>query len=127
MKYKDDGSIYTGQWVRGRRQGHGKCTWEDGREYTGNWSEDAREGLGIFKWPGKRQFDGGWSDNQQHGFGFFVNVNGLSRNGEWKNGKRTRWVGPVDDGKYNNLINNQYDRTEELELNAKDRPACDKE
>lgn len=31
--YKEDGSIYSGNWVRGRRQGHGKCTWEDGREY----------------------------------------------------------------------------------------------
>ena len=61
--YKDDGSKYIGQWVRGRRSGHGKCTWEDGKEYTGNWNEDARDGLGIFKWPGKRQFDGGWSDN----------------------------------------------------------------
>ena len=35
-------------------------------------------------------------------------------------------VGPLDEPKYTNLIN-QYERTEVLELNAIDRPSCDKE
>jgi hypothetical protein len=56
-----------------------------------------------------------------------VNVNGLSRNGEWKDGKRIMWVGALDEPKFNNLINYQYERTEVLQLNTTDRPSCETE
>lgn len=59
-------------------------------------------------WPdGKKCYDGGWKNDAQHGFGYFINSHGTKRNGEWKEGKRTSWLGKIDEARMNDLIDNQ--------------------
>lgn len=34
-----DGSVYTGNWVGGLRDGKGRMTWADGAVYEGYWKD----------------------------------------------------------------------------------------
>ena len=33
----NDGRIYDGEYLAGKKHGYGKYTWSDGRKYDGNW------------------------------------------------------------------------------------------
>ena len=50
--------------------GNGTMNWADGRKYTGPWKNDLQQGLGIFYNP----------------------KTGQKLQGEWKEGKRIRWM-----------------------------------
>ncbi len=41
-----DGSRYEGQYVEGRKEGHGKFTWADGSHYIGHFSDGNIHGNG---------------------------------------------------------------------------------
>ena len=59
-------------------------------------------------WPdGTKCYDGGWKNGNQHGNGYFINSHGTKRNGEWNEGKRTKWIGGIDADRMNDLIDNQ--------------------
>jgi len=46
------------------------------------------------KFPNGNQYSGNWKDDVQHGMGVLINAKeGNKRQGEWKNGKRTAWLG----------------------------------
>jgi len=74
--------------------GKGHLKWQDGREYIGQFEGDKRHGQGSFTWKDGRQYRGQWAEGKQHGTGFFKSsreaVN--ERKGEWKDGKRVRWL-----------------------------------
>ena len=42
--------------------------------------------------PDGKKYDGNWSEGKQHGKGLYTNVKGVSREGEWENGKRIKWL-----------------------------------
>jgi hypothetical protein len=43
--------IYTGQWIDGKRHGHGKCKYVDGSTYVGNWEHHRICGEGLWTFP----------------------------------------------------------------------------
>ncbi|MBQ2920994.1 MAG: TIR domain-containing protein [Oscillospiraceae bacterium] len=108
----DDGCVYVGQVVNGKRHGIGKLTWPDGDVYEGAWKDDKRTGKGKFTWPdgnvyegdfvagkitgkGKKVwangdiYEGGWKDDKCTGKGKYTWANGDIYEGDWKDDKRT--------------------------------------
>ena len=43
-------------------------------------------------WPDGRQYDGEWLNGKQHGFGRYLSSSEQEKYGEWKEGKRLRWI-----------------------------------
>jgi hypothetical protein len=47
--------------------------------------------------PNGNKYVGSWKDGKQHGVGVFFNVKDKSkRQGEWKIGKRVRWITAIE-------------------------------
>ena len=72
-------------------QGHGIFTWPDGREFKGYYISDRKHGDGIFTWPDGRVFEGTWMNGKQDGIGKYTSK-GVTRYGEWEEGKRVGWI-----------------------------------
>ena len=106
-----DGKVYEGQFLRGKRHGHGTCQFEDGRHYIGTWTngrmdgegrmtwpdgmfyegqyvDDKKSGVGQFTWADGRMYSGEWSKGKQHGTGTYMDSKGHSWTGTWESGKK---------------------------------------
>ncbi len=99
-------TIYTGNFIQGKREGKAKMTWKDGSYYEGNFVDDMFEGEGTFydeatkikstkkyirgiayTWTaadGKKK--GCVSGNCTNGYGTYVYDDGTTYVGEWANG-----------------------------------------
>ena len=43
----DNGAVYEGEVVDGKREGYGVCSWKDGSKYEGEWKNDKANGKGL--------------------------------------------------------------------------------
>lgn len=50
----------------------------------------------MFTWPDGRKYNGGWHDGKQHGVGEYLTSKGETKYGEWKEGKRIKWIEKSD-------------------------------
>ncbi len=75
---------YLGEWKDGKKNGHGKFTWEDGRVYEGAWKDDTMTGWGVFTWPDGSRYEGQWMNNLRHGTGTFYTADGRKVETEWR-------------------------------------------
>jgi len=50
-------------------------------------------GQGLFTWADGRMYDGDYFDDKQHGEGIYLTSKGEVKRGEWKEGKRVKWIG----------------------------------
>lgn len=116
-QYLPDGSIYVGNFKRGKKHGQGVMTYSNGDCYEGNWVEDCRDGIGEYRFssahcsiksisgtwlndrpsapmaleynlPPDSVFVGQFQQGMRHGPGELTYVDGTSYSGEWVNGKR---------------------------------------
>ena len=46
----------------------------------------------IFSRPDGRKYEGQWHNGKQHGEGVYITAQGQRKKGEWKEGKRVRWI-----------------------------------
>ena len=84
--YKD-GTVYEGEWSRGKRNGQGKCTYSD-RIYSGAWVDDKRHGQGKIIWNKGGEWTGEFRDEERwNGAGTWYYTDGKYI-GPWANGKR---------------------------------------
>ena len=61
----EDGSIYDGEKLNGRRHGTGKFFYADGGYYEGEWNQGRMEGLGTLYYPsGSLAYLGQWKDDK---------------------------------------------------------------
>eukprot|EP01071_Lankesteria_metandrocarpae_P001839 Lankesteria_metandrocarpae@DN1921_c0_g1_i1.p1 len=91
-----DGRVYSGDWLCNRMHGRGEFEWPDGRCYKGDYENDKKHGQGVFTWPDGRVYSGGWREGRQHGEGTFTS-HGETCRGQWLNGKRIRWLDPLEE------------------------------
>jgi len=57
----ENGSVYTGSWAHGKRNGKGQCKFADcgiGSSYDGEWAEDSMHGKGVYTIDKERTFKG---------------------------------------------------------------------
>ena len=105
-----DGRIFKGEWLNNKMEGFGVFIWPDKKKYIGMYKDDKKSGDGVFFWPDGRKYEGSWFKGKQNGFGIMT-INGIKRYGEWKFGKKIRWINENSDGfeanfkNYDNLLN----------------------
>ena len=81
-KYSD-GSIYDGNWHRGRRHGEGTYTYCNGDVYIGEWEDGYKSGKGVMKWRNGDVYEGEWAMNKRHGQGHFKGHHGREYKGTY--------------------------------------------
>ena len=84
----DDGCVYTGQVVNGKRNGKGTMTWPNGDVYEGDFVDDIRTGKGKYIW-GK---DSQWAGDVY--VGDFVDDKRTGK-GKYTWGKDSEWAGDI--------------------------------
>ena len=79
MYYNSKGECYSGEWLKGKRNGEGKQTYGGrpvdgygGDVYQGDWSGDKRCGHGVLTLANGDVFEGEWHDDKKHGKGVFT-------------------------------------------------------
>lgn len=89
--YRESGSIYTGTWRDGRKEGEGIYEWADGEKYEGQYQNDHRQGKGSYYWKNGDSYEGEWDEDKRHGQGTLFDKNGhLIYSGTWKDDKFIR-------------------------------------
>lgn len=114
MMNHNDGSVYTGQVLNGRKNGKGTQVWQDRSKYIGEWEDDVIKGKGTFYYPNGDVFEALWDNNSANGYGTYKSKinqfiyegtfldgqknghgtenNSLEKyNGEFKKGKKDGW------------------------------------
>ncbi len=86
--FYSDGSVYRGEWVQGKRDGHGVFT-DVSRQYNyqGGWRNNIQNGLGI-EVMADEAYSGDFSAGLRHGGGVHTRSNGNVYEGFWENGHR---------------------------------------
>lgn len=86
-KYKfQDGSIYTGNFVKGSFQGRGKIIFSNGNTYEGEWLNDLKSGKGIMVYKNGDRYKGYFKKDVFWGKGSYHFHTGDTYSGDWING-----------------------------------------
>ncbi|CAF3600529.1 unnamed protein product [Adineta steineri] len=83
------GNRYEGEMKGENRHGKGKMDFASGDKYTGDWIEGKRTGHGVYIFARGNRYEGQWKDNKMHGKGQIDLANGGKYTGDWIEGKRT--------------------------------------
>lgn len=92
MKWYMEGEDYKGNWVKGKRHGHGIYTYQDPNiiswyfTYNGDWKYDYMDGKGTYTDSDGDVYVGEWVGGQKHGKGTYTPKNGFAHDEEWKHG-----------------------------------------
>lgn len=60
---------YEGDWVQGRREGHGTRYYSNGETYTGHFAANLRHGSGRYEYESGDVYAGQWLDDKRQGAG----------------------------------------------------------
>jgi len=71
--------IFEGNYVKGKREGHGILIYENGDKYEGNFFNNVKNGEGIYHYKSGASWKGHFDDDKMNGEGFYS-----------KNGKSTK-------------------------------------
>jgi len=85
-----DGNTYTGQWVGGRREGHGSLFFPGG-VFEGKWVRGNAHGRGAVYFKNGDSFDGAYINNRKHGVGCYRWTDGAEERGDYCNGLKIGW------------------------------------
>jgi len=85
-----DGTTYTGQWVNGRRDGHGTLFFNGG-VFEGDWDNGNATGRGSVYFKNGDNFVGSYEHNRKHGHGTYHWSDGAEEVGEYQHGTKTGW------------------------------------
>ena len=78
---------YEGYWRNSMREGIGIENYEDGSVYCGEFYKGKKNGIGYYKWPDNSYYEGEWCDNMLNGYGIYNFSEGSKYIGSWKNNK----------------------------------------
>ena len=71
-----DGSVYKGEFFRGKRQGFGVFVSPGGNAYQGEWDQDEIHGEGVWKWEDGSMYIGTNKHNRRDGYGVYITALG---------------------------------------------------
>ena len=84
-----DGSLFEGEWVRGREHGKGKLlTATRAVIYDGEWLDGLMHGKGVYKYASGDHYRGDFREGQRHGPGEYSFGNGCVYKGDWRENRR---------------------------------------
>ena len=97
IKYNDDGvsgvqtfnngDVYTGEFLDGKKHGQGVLTTKSNRMYKGGWKNDVPHGAGINSFPNGKTYEGEYKDGKPIGEGKWIYSDGRTYSGKWINGQ----------------------------------------
>eukprot|EP01083_Nonionella_stella_P005412 15629_1 len=80
---------YVGNWKDNMTDGYGVTEYWSGSEYSGDTVKGKREGYGVMRYAdGVKEYDGYWKNNKYDGDGTLTYANGQKCHGLWKDGKK---------------------------------------
>jgi len=85
-----DGTTYSGQWLSGKRSGHGALFFEGG-VFEGTWEKGNATGSGNVYFKNGDQFAGPYHQNRKEGHGKYVWADGANEEGVYTRGVKTGW------------------------------------
>lgn len=85
--FYNNGTIYSGDWLNGLKQGYGSYNWVNGKSYTGYWDNDKKSGQGILTLINGEKYSGEFSNDTYNGKGTYIWSSGQKYTGEWSDGK----------------------------------------
>src|SRR3990167_8060583 len=109
MRYID-GTLYEGQWLKGKPHGTGSLLETSQTSFSGEWSEGKKEGKGTLRWANGDSYEGQWSNDQFSGQGRLSFHNGSHEYvGQFElgniHGKGVmKWGGNVYEGQWQNNV-----------------------
>ena len=71
-----DGSIYKGEWKKGKMHGLGEYKWSPDHFYKGYYKEGKKHGAGKFYTSPSKFLKGDWEKGDKHGLFLVVEVSG---------------------------------------------------
>lgn len=83
----EDGSLYCGKFLSGRRHGKGQMHYPDGSMFYGNWEYDKKSGEGMSVFADGSEFKGNFLNDEPDGIGIFISADGSMKKAVFKNGK----------------------------------------
>ena len=83
-----DGSVYTGQFKGGVKEGQGTYQFANGSKYVGEWQSGKKHGQGRYEHVNGDAYDGQYVTGKQEGYGTFSHADGEVYEGQWKAGHR---------------------------------------
>ena len=83
----DNGDIYTGDFLDGKKHGHGVLKTESNRMYDGGWENDLPHGFGVNTFPNGKIYKGEYKKGRPFGDGQWVYSDGSTYTGKWINGE----------------------------------------
>jgi len=84
----DNGSYYKGEFKNDLRQGQGEYWFPSGQRYVGNWTENKKEGSGCYFYNDNEWWDGKFRDNKWNGTGTYHFASGETEQITYDNGER---------------------------------------
>ena len=85
VKKWEDGKVYKGEFLDGKRHGRGSISYPDGSTYDGEWLDDLRHGQGVYRYADGTQYQGNWVQGNRNGLGMCQYSDGNKYEGEWQN------------------------------------------
>ena len=82
-KIYDDGSVYEGEFVDGKRNGKGKYTYADGTVYEGDFIDGNFNGKGKYTFANGDVYEGDFIDDKRTGKGKYTFANGTVYEGDF--------------------------------------------
>ncbi len=87
VHYKwDNGDVFDGQMLEGKRNGKGRFLWADGQTYDGDWRDDVAVGEGALVFVNGDRFQGQVKDGKPDGRGKMQFSNGDTYEGQFDRG-----------------------------------------
>ncbi len=82
-----DGSVYRGNFLKGKLHGYGKLQYANGAVYEGEWKMDLKSGKGVMSLTSGDQYSGNFKDDKFWGKGIYRYKTGELYDGSWINGQ----------------------------------------
>lgn len=72
-----DDSNYVGDYVAGKRHGHGVYSFPNGDRYLGEYEKDIPHGCGVYMFASGQKYEGHWHSGKKHGWCIYTVETGM--------------------------------------------------
>ena len=83
----DNGDVYTGEFLDGKKHGKGVLKTLSNRTYEGGWENDLPHGYGVNTFPNGKVYKGEYKKGRPFGDGQWTYSDGSTYTGKWINGE----------------------------------------
>ena len=83
----ENGDVYTGAFLNGKKHGRGLLETRSNRSYDGGWENDVRHGFGTNTFPNGKIYNGQYKEGRPYGNGQWTYSDGKTYSGTWVKGE----------------------------------------